>query len=144
MGYLVGPCDELSATEMKRHAEREYRDMGDSICCLKWPLIGLNGWQKYSMTNATLFVPGPLKGIPWNHLLLTILCMCNMIYWFFLVFQYSMMMCGESTGHRWIPRTKASEAELCYFLWSASESTIEQPMETPVIWNTIVLIMTSL
>ena len=24
--------------------------------------------------------------------------------------------CGESTGHRWIPRTKASDAELCCFL----------------------------
>ena len=28
---------------------------------------------------------------------------------------------GESTGHRWIPRTKASDAELWCFLWSASE-----------------------
>ena len=26
---------------------------------------------------------------------------------------------GESTGHRWIPITKASDAELCCFLWSA-------------------------
>ena len=29
--------------------------------------------------------------------------------------------CGEFTGLRWIPRTKASDAELWYFLWSASE-----------------------
>ena len=28
---------------------------------------------------------------------------------------------GEFTGLRWIPRTKASDAELWYFLWSASE-----------------------
>ena len=27
----------------------------------------------------------------------------------------------EFTGHRWIPRTKASDAELGCFLWSASE-----------------------
>ena len=30
-------------------------------------------------------------------------------------------LCGEFTGLRWIPRTKASDAELWYFLWSASE-----------------------
>ena len=35
-------------------------------------------------------------------------------------------LCGEFTGHRWIPRTKASDdAELWYFLWSAPESTVE-------------------
>ena len=28
---------------------------------------------------------------------------------------------GEFTGHRWIPRTKASDAELWCFLWSAPE-----------------------
>ena len=29
--------------------------------------------------------------------------------------------CGEFTGHRWIPLTKASDAELWCFLWSAPE-----------------------
>ena len=28
---------------------------------------------------------------------------------------------GEFTGHRWIPRTKASDAKLWWFLWSAPE-----------------------
>ena len=28
-------------------------------------------------------------------------------------------LCGEFTGHRWIRRTKASDAELWCFLWSA-------------------------
>ena len=30
-------------------------------------------------------------------------------------------LCGEFTGHRWIPHTKASDPELSCFLWSASE-----------------------
>ena len=30
-------------------------------------------------------------------------------------------LCGEFTGHRWIPHTKASNAGLWCFLWSASE-----------------------
>ena len=28
-------------------------------------------------------------------------------------------LCGEFTGHRWIPHTKVSDAELWCFLWSA-------------------------
>ena len=30
-------------------------------------------------------------------------------------------LCGDFTGHRWIPLTKASDAELWHFLWAASE-----------------------
>ena len=51
---------------------------------------------------------------------------------------------GESTGHHWIPITKASDTELWYFLWSASEQTAEQALDTPVIWDAIALIMMSL
>ena len=51
---------------------------------------------------------------------------------------------GERTGHRWIPFTKASEAGLLCFLWSAPEQTIEQTIETPVIWDVIALIRTPL
>ena len=39
----------------------------------------------------------------------------------------------ESTGHRWIPLSKASDAELWCFLWSAPEQTVEQTFETLVI-----------
>ena len=34
-------------------------------------------------------------------------------------------LCGEFTGLRWNPRTKASDAELWCFLWSAPEWTVE-------------------
>ena len=51
---------------------------------------------------------------------------------------------GESTGHRWIPLTKASDAELWCFLWSAPEQKAKQTIETPVIWDAIALVMTSL
>ena len=46
--------------------------------------------------------------------------------------------------HRWIPVTKASDAELWYFLWSAPQQTVEQTIETPVIWDANALIMTPL
>ena len=34
-------------------------------------------------------------------------------------------LCGKFTGDRWIPRTKASDAELWCFLWSAPEQTVQ-------------------
>ena len=34
-------------------------------------------------------------------------------------FRVTALLCGEFTGYRWIPRTKASDAELWCFLWSA-------------------------
>ena len=48
---------------------------------------------------------------------------------------------GESTGNRWIPLTKASDAELWCFLWSVPEQTVEQTIKTPVIWCATALIM---
>ena len=37
------------------------------------------------------------------------------------IFRVTGHLCGEFTGQRWIPRTKASDAELWCFLWSAPE-----------------------
>ena len=34
-------------------------------------------------------------------------------------------LCGEFTGHRWIPRTEASDADLWCFLWIAPEQSAE-------------------
>ena len=45
----------------------------------------------------------------------------------------------ETTGHRWIPLTKASDAEIWCFLWSAPEQTVEPTIRTLVIWDAIAL-----
>ena len=37
------------------------------------------------------------------------------------IFRITGPLCGEFTGQRWIPLTKASDAELLCFLWSAPE-----------------------
>ena len=37
------------------------------------------------------------------------------------IFHITGHLCGEFNGPRWIPRTKASDAELWCLLWSASE-----------------------
>ena len=50
----------------------------------------------------------------------------------------------ESTGNRWILLTKAGDADLWCLLWSAPKQTLEQAIRTPMIWDAITLIMTSL
>ena len=65
--------------------------------------------------------------IKWNHF---------PRYWSFFT--------GNSPVTWWIPLTKDSDAELWCFLWSTSEQTVEQTIETPVIWDAIALIMTTL
>ena len=40
------------------------------------------------------------------------------------IFRVTGHLCGEFTGHRWIPRTKASDAELWCFLWSEPEGWV--------------------
>ena len=49
---------------------------------------------------------------------------------------------GESTDHRWIPLTKASDTGFGVFL-AAPEQTVEQTIEAPVIWDAVALITTS-
>ena len=60
------------------------------------------------------------------------------------IFRVTSPLWGEFTGHRWIPLTKAIDAELGCFHWSALEQTVEQTIETPVIWDAIAPVMTSL
>ena len=66
---------------------------------------------------------------------------CMMTYSNGNIFRVTGPLCGEFTGHRWIPLTKASDTELWCFLWSVPEQTVEQTAETPVIWDAITLIM---
>ena len=49
------------------------------------------------------------------------------------IFRVTDHLWGESTGHRWIPLTEASDAELWCFLWSAPEQMGNQTIEPPVI-----------
>ena len=63
------------------------------------------------------------------------------------IFRVTGHLRGEFICHRRIPPThthKASDAELWCFLWSAPEQTTDQTIETPVIWDAVALIMTSL
>ena len=60
------------------------------------------------------------------------------------IFRITGPLRGEFTDHQWISLTKASDAKLWCFLWSTPEQTVELASETPVIWDAIALIMTSL
>ena len=58
------------------------------------------------------------------------------------IFRVTGPLWGESTGHQWIPLTKATDAERRCFLWYVPAQTVGQTLETLVIWDNIVLIMT--
>ena len=60
------------------------------------------------------------------------------------IFRLTGPLWGEFTGRRWIPLTKASDAELWCFLWSEPEQTVDQIIERLVIWDAMAPIMTSL
>ena len=42
------------------------------------------------------------------------------------IFRVTGILCGEFTGHRWIPRTKASDADLWCFLWSVLDMRLSK------------------
>ena len=65
------------------------------------------------------------------------LCIIMMTSSNWSIFSVTGLLWGEYTGHRWIPLTKAIDAELGCFLWSAPEQTFEQTTEAPVIWDAI-------
>ena len=54
------------------------------------------------------------------------------------VFRVTGHLCGKFIGPRWIPHTKASDAELWCFLWSMSKYTVEKTIARLVIWDAIV------
>ena len=70
-------------------------------------------------------------------------CCCMMTSSDGNIFRVTGHLCGEFTGPRWIPHTKASDAELWCFLWSASEYMVEYTIVRLVIWDAILPIMTS-
>ena len=57
------------------------------------------------------------------------------------IFRVTDPMCEEYTGHRWFPLTKANDAEILCFLWSAPEQTDEQSIEHPVFSDATELII---
>ena len=60
------------------------------------------------------------------------------------IFHVTDCLWGEFASHLWIALTKASDAELWWFLWSVPAQMVKQTTERPVIWDAIALIMTSL
>ena len=60
------------------------------------------------------------------------------------IFRITGLLWRESTAHRWIPLTKASDAELWFFIWRSPEQTAKQTADMLVIWDAIALITMSL
>ena len=89
--------------------------------------LNLNFYFNFNLTQADMLISSTW----WRHKKEAFSPLLALLWW-------------KSTGHWWIPLTKASDSELWCFPWTAPEQTVEQTIETPVIWNAIALIMTSL
>ena len=61
------------------------------------------------------------KGVPYSQLTMYQIIFSMMTSSNGMIFRVTGPLCGEFTGHRWIPRTKGSDAELWCFLWSTSD-----------------------
>ena len=59
-------------------------------------------------------------------------------------FSVLLAVCAGNLPVTGILLTKASDAELWGFLWSAPEQTAKQTIWTPVVWNASALILASL
>ena len=61
-------------------------------------------------------------------------------------FRVTGLLCGENTGHWWIPLSKASDAELWCFPWSAPwvNGWVNKTILRLLIWDAIALIIWSL
>ena len=85
-------------------------------------------WNPVVWSNSqTVELSCPCKFMPTLHPSYPILCWCIAKFssWWRhqmgTFFRITGHLCGEFTGHWWIPHTKASDAELWCFLWSAPE-----------------------
>ena len=59
------------------------------------------------------------------------------------IFRVTGLLWGDSTGHRWIPLTKAMQWREALIFLSAHDQTVEQVTETQAIWDAMTL-MTSM
>ena len=79
--------------------------------------------------------------IPWSSTGSSHFTECNQRWGMQLLFSWMVLFAMYQGCNR---LTKASDAEPWCFLWSAPEQTVKQTLKTPVIWNAIAPIMTSL
>ena len=91
------------------------------MMCLTADMTNCGNYPKYNLHCCLRYyvMEGVFTGIPPSH---------RIVYTFNMmtssnenIFRVTGPLCGEFTGHRWIPLTKASDAELWCFLWSPPE-----------------------
>ena len=105
--------------------------MIDLPCDLRWQILsGLLHWRQgnrmvvSSRTSRNKAVSVMAQQNAWTSWRLkspTNVCLLMMTSSNGNIFRFTGPLCGEFTGHPWIPRTKASDSELWWFLWSTPE-----------------------
>ena len=109
----------------------------------KWYTVALNDWPCYvkGLDNPSTFhIEITIRQINMEEIMS--ICMMTLPNGNF--FYVTVPLCGEFTVDWWIPHTKANDAERWCFLWYVPEQMVEQTIEMPLIWNTVMVIMMSL
>ena len=96
----------------------------NSICLQRFPRLNTCVLKtKYFETECVLLVIR--RKVSWRFLDDVMACKRMAMSSNRNIFRVTSPLWGEFTGHRWIPLTKASDAELLCFLWSGPEYTVE-------------------
>ena len=88
--------------------------------------IGFQPIELLSRYHEFTSAPSALMGYSYeirNHIVQSLILMMTLSNG--NTFRVTGPLCREFTGHRWIPLTKASDAELWCFLWFVLEQTVE-------------------
>ena len=126
LAHTWSPCHGLKLS-LPNTSDITYTSGHALCCCLPKPTIPwLSHWEGSFITFGRKDYSG-FGGVSNNNITVHSLAHINMMTSsngnFFPVIG---PVCGEFTGHRWIPLTKASDAELWCFLWCAPEQTVVQ------------------
>ena len=128
ISYRLGPVTSSWDVPHCRHfiTRIDFQRSFDSVirmCDSRYWVTTLEIWRNWLPLRSGEKIPTRMPA--WVGYYSNDLCNQLMIYHFMMtssngnIFRVTGHLCGEFTGLRWIPRTKASDAELWYFLWCA-------------------------
>ena len=101
----TGICNNVSQDGSNWWWPRASSPNSHPCCCHGYVIFG---WMLHLLTGNVTVMYTKIDITWWRHQMETF-------------FRVTVHLCGEFTGPRWIPSTKASDAELWCFLWSAPE-----------------------
>ena len=89
----------------------------------------------FCVTSDDMYFAGALAGSCVLNMVVLLFIMMTASIW--IIFRVTGPLWGEFVGHRWIPLTEASDAELWCFLWSAHVQTVQDFIQGSIAFKLI-------